>query len=57
MTVLCKYLIMQVNKYEAELNEVKAKADLSYLADHPNPNVKKQLLAYIRSGRKYLGIR
>jgi uncharacterized lipoprotein NlpE involved in copper resistance len=40
----------QVNKYEAELNEVKAKADLSYLADHPNQNVKKQLLAYINSG-------
>jgi hypothetical protein len=40
----------QVNKYEAELNKVKSKADLSYLADHPNPNVKKQLLAYINSG-------
>jgi hypothetical protein len=40
----------QVDKYEAELNEAKAKADLSYLADHPNLNVKKQLLAYINSG-------
>jgi hypothetical protein len=40
----------QVDKYEAELNEAKSKADLSYLADHPNPNVKKQLLAYINSG-------
>jgi hypothetical protein len=39
----------QVDKYEAELNEAKAKADLSYLADHPNLNVKKQLLAYIQT--------
>jgi uncharacterized lipoprotein NlpE involved in copper resistance len=40
----------QVNKYEAELNEVKAKADLSYLATHRDKNVQKQLLAYIQNG-------
>jgi hypothetical protein len=40
----------QVNKYEAELNEIKAKADLSYLATHRDKNVQKQLLAYIQNG-------
>jgi hypothetical protein len=40
----------QVDKYEAELNEVKSKADLSYLATHRDKNVQKQLLAYIQNG-------
>jgi hypothetical protein len=39
---------VQIARYE--LSEAEKSADLSYLADHPNPNVKKQLLSYIRSG-------